>query len=234
MKVIKVADKVIVIDKFSYNTLKKSGFTKIQLIPNFLSPEVNDIINDSNITRKRRTILFVGHVVLNKGVFELVEACKSIENINLILAGHVSLENKERIKSIVNGDTNWIEITGEISYSQVIKQMLSCDVFCLPTYTEGFPNVVIEAMACGCSIIASGVGAIPEMLEKENNDSFGIIIRPHDTDDLRCSILEMFNNEEFKISCGLNAKKRINDRYSVDKVWSKLCDVWQSTNVSKL
>ena len=228
-RVINKSDKTIVIDKSSYNTLINSGFINIELLSNPLTPKINNIINSNiNIKREKRLILFTGHVVENKGVFELIEACKNIPDVKVRLVGHVKDEVKYKLHNLAGENNSWLEIIGEKSYESTIKEMLTCELFVLPTYTEGFPNVILESMACGCPIIASAVGAIPEMLNIDSDEPCGLCIESKNIPELRSSILILLDNKKLTSEYGNRAKKRVNKEYSMSIVWEKMVEIWES------
>lgn len=229
-RVIRLADKAVVIDMASYNTLENEGCKNIELLPNPLTPQVEDIINENtDIKREDRKIVFAGHIVRTKGVFELVEACRDIEDISLKMIGYVTEEIKSELIAIA-GDNHqkWLNIAGEQTFKNTIKEMLTAGVFALPTYTEGFPNVIIESMACACPIVTTDVGAIPEMLDIINGYKHGICVEPQNVDALREAILKMLDDREYALDCGRNAQKRVNNLYSMSKVWSQLEAIWTS------
>jgi glycosyltransferase involved in cell wall biosynthesis len=228
-KLISLADKIIVIDQSSYNTLIKEGYNNIELLPNPLTPEVNRIISENSfIERDSRQILFAGHVVRTKGVLELIEACRDIPNIKVKMIGRVSDDMRNMLMESAGVDNSWLEITGELSYESTIIEMLSCGLFVLPTYTEGFPNVIIESMACGCPIIASSVGAIPEMLNVESSDACGVCIEPKDAKQLKGAIVNLLNDESLAYRYGERAKERVNDNYTMDVVWEQMVKIWET------
>jgi glycosyltransferase involved in cell wall biosynthesis len=228
--VIKLADKAIVIDKKSYDTLLSEGYTNIELLPNPLSPTVNDMIaNYSDVVRDDRKIVFAGHLVPTKGVYELIGACKYMRNIKLKMLGFVSEDMKSKLFELAGDNNDWLEIAGEQTLDNVIKEMLTASVFVLPTYTEGFPNVILESMACGCPIVASAVGAIPEMLDINGNNNCGICIEPKNTEQLQKSINKLLEDRIFAKECGTNAKKRVNELYSMPEVWNKMETIWKSS-----
>jgi glycosyltransferase involved in cell wall biosynthesis len=229
-KLISLADKIIVIDQSSYNTLIKEGYNNIELLPNPLTPEVNRIISENSfIERDSRQILFAGHVVRTKGVLELIEACRDIPNIKVKMIGRVSDDMRNMLMESAGVDNSWLEITGELSYVSTIIEMLSCGLFVLPTYTEGFPNVIIESMACGCPIIASSVGAIPEMLDIKSNDSCGVCIEPKNVKQLKEAIVKFIDDENLALRYGERAKGRVNEKYTMDVVWKQMVEIWEST-----
>lgn len=229
-KLLKIASCGVVMDKASYNALTDSGYVNIRYLPNPLALSVSEIIEAKsvNIKRKERKIVFAGHVVPTKGVFELVEACCNISNIQLRILGQVKDEIKKELeeKAGPNKD-NWLDITGNVSFETIIEEMLSCDIFVLPTYTEGFPNVILESMACGCAIVTTPVGAIPEILEEENGKHYGILVAPKNIEELKRGIEQMLNNEELKEECRKNAKQRVNERYNIATVWQQLVSIWK-------
>lgn len=228
--VVKAADRVIVLDKRSYQTLHESGFTNVYLLPNMIAPSVENAINSMPVeTRTPGRLLFVGHCIATKGVYELVEACKNIQNIHLVLVGAIKDDVRSELKD-VSERGGWLEIMGEKPYTEVIKEMLKCDVFVLPTYTEGFPNVILEAMACGCTIVTTPVGAIPEMLEEEDGKPYGLMVAPKNTEHLKEAIDRMLNDRTYKEACGNNARIRVHERYSMPKVWERLTQIWEETS----
>ena len=62
--------------------------------------------------------------------------------------------------------------------------MRAADVFCLPSYSEGCPNVVVEALACGRPVVSTEVGGVPELV----NESNGILVAPRDAVALRTAL----------------------------------------------
>ncbi len=227
-KVTRMADRVVVIDSISYKALRDFGFENVEFLPNPVSPQVVDIVEkNKEIVRENRTLLFVGHVVKTKGVIELVEACKGIDNIKLRIVGTVTDEMRSELLTLTD-NSEWMKIVGEKPYEEVIKEMLHCDLFVLPTYTEGFPNVILESMACGCAIVTTPVGAIPEMLEVENGRQYGVFVEPQKVEPLRTAIIDMLDNDALKRECRDNVQKRVIERYNMNAVWSMLIKIWEN------
>ena len=119
---------------------------------------------------------------------------------------------------------------GGVPHEEVIREMLSCDIFVLPSYTEGFPNVILEAMACGCAIVATKVGAIPEMLEEENGDKCGVLVNPKSSEELYDALKTLLDNGSIKEEIGNNALQRVKERYVMPKVWNKLEGIWKKNS----
>ncbi len=227
-KVVKLADAAITMDMKSYNTLRDYGYKNIHYLPNPLSNKIIQQVEDerNSIKKIHNKVCFVGHVIPTKGVYELAKACEDIKGITLQIIGKVSNEVQCKMEEIA-GDSSWLTFKGEIDHSLVIREMLSSDIFVLPTYTEGFPNVILEAMACGCAIVTTSVGAIPEMLGEEDGKHYGLMVAPKDSIALKYAIMYMLNDEEFKVECGNNAQQRVNERYAMPKVWKEMVDIWK-------
>ena len=141
-RVIKLADASVVMDYKSYSTLHNQGCQNIHYLPNPLSRSIKrQVLEESTITkRETHRVCFVGHVIPSKGVLELVEACKQIDNIVLHVIGKVTTGVRAQMEQI-SGGGSWLCFIGEIDHQNVIREMLSSSIFVLPTYTEGFPNV---------------------------------------------------------------------------------------------
>lgn len=228
-RVVKRADTIIVLDSASYKTLLQAGFTNIRMLPNPIASEVIKIAQKtSDNQREERLVLFVGHGYRSKGIYELVDACRDISNIKVKMLGAI-LESERELLFKYAGCAEWLEIIGEKPYEEVIKEMCKCDVFVLPTYTEGFPNVILESMACGCAIVTTSVGAIPEMLEEEDGKHYGIMVEPRNVEQLKGAIERMLSDAGFKNECRANVQQRVNERYNIDSVWRQMVDIWRET-----
>ena len=144
---------------------------------------------------------------------------------------NITYAYEENIKSELEQITNkapWMEIKGLCDLEMVIKEMLGCGIFVLPTYTEGFPNVIIESMACGCAIVTTAVGAIPEILAEDDGKPYGIIIEPQNVDQLTVAIQKMLTDTIFMQECKVNVQKRVKDRYNIDSIWQQITTIWDS------
>lgn len=229
VKVLNLADTAVCMDKKSYDTLIANGYTNVEYLPNPLSLDISEELNNNTVTRIKGQLLFVGHVYKTKGVYELVEACSRIKDVKLRIVGKYTDEVKGDLVQISSkrpGD--WLEFVGEVNHDRVLKEFLSAEMFVFPSYTEGFPNVILEAMASCIPIISSGVGAIPEMLNG-GKDECGIIIPPQDTNAVYDAICSLINDNNRKAELGINAAKRVNEMYSMPVVWNQLNKIWKET-----
>ena len=228
-RVVRIADNAITMDRRSYNTLREKGFLNVYYWPNPLSLNVIRQVNEEAPAVKKvdRKICFVGHVIPTKGVYELVEACNGIEGIKLYILGESTQEVRNRMMKIA-GDADWLVFVGEVNHRQVISEMLSSSIFVLPSYTEGFPNVILESMACGCAIVATTVGAIPDMLAINSDEPCGLCCEPKDIDGLRRSIQFFIDNPDKAQEYGARAINRVNDMYAIPRVWEQMVEQWHA------
>ena len=124
-------------------------------------------------------------------------------------------------------DGDWLVFEGEVDHQVVIQEMLSSGIFILPSYTEGFPNVILESMACGCAIVATSVGAIPEMLDITSSAPCGLCCDPKDVEGLRRNIKFFLDHPTEAHQYAGRAEKRVNEMYAVPKVWEQLVEIWK-------
>ena len=102
---------------------------------------------------------------------------------------------------------------------------MTANIFAFPSYTEGFPNVILEATVCGCAIASSSVGAIPEMLDV-NNKPCGICYKPQSIDDVRDSIIHLLSDGDLCENYSQQAMCRAYSEYSMQNVWQRLINIW--------
>jgi len=217
----KLCNKTIVLDSSSKRILDASGFNNVHLIPNPISEEKINSYKEQE--SRNKSILFVGHVIETKGVVDLVNAYYSLDlNLDLDIVGPFEPEFKEWILAISPEKSKKIKFWGELSTFEILKKMNSCRVFVLPSHTEGFPNVILEAMSQSCTIISTKVGAIPDMLK----DECGVIINPKNFTELADNLNHILKNNELSANLGLNARKKVLEEYTMPKIFSRLENLW--------
>lgn len=123
-------------------------------------------------------ILFTGSLLPLKGVYPLVEAFETLSRtdpaIELAMIGDGTLKPELLRRSAAFGGR--LRLPGRLAPAEVARWLAAADVFCLPSYSEGSPNAIIEALCCGRPVVASNVGGIPELI----NETCGLTVPPGD------------------------------------------------------
>lgn len=229
-KVIGNADRIVVIDPLSYQTLLDEGYTNVSFLPNPLSPDVVKTVHDHHSTERISSkIMFAGHVIPTKGIIELVDAFGNLNAAELHILGAVTEEMKATIIKRGGDRSDKIFVSGEKNHEMIIKEMLSSRIFVLPSYTEGFPNVILESMAAGCSIVSTNVGAVPEMLGIGSDKPCGIVVEPQNTEDLAAALMKLLEDSELADELAKNAVNKVTEDYHIETVTQNLKDIWKDT-----
>ena len=157
------------------------------LIKNF---SLKNKVNKKSSTTK---ILFLSRIIKEKGVFELVEAFeqinKKLKNVKLIIAGDG--EAFEELQYLVKDKEN-IELTGYVEGEEKIALLSEADLYILPSYTEGLPISVLEAMLFGLPVITTKVGGLKQFFQA---DKMGYFIEPKSSKSIENTILKILENK---------------------------------------
>ncbi len=210
-RLVKLADKVLVLNEESYDFTLKYKKDNVYKVPNFIDESF--IVDKKEINDEIKNILYVGHIRHTKGVGEILNASKSFKNINFLLAG--PMVDKDLEVKLDN-----VSFLGPKTHEEVEKLYKKCDVFLFPSYTEGFSLSLLEAMACGLPIITTDVGA-----NKETVGDGGIIVKLRDSGSIVDAINKL-SDKETRSKMSVYNIDRVKTFYTSDVVLDKLVKLY--------
>ena len=193
-----------------------------------LRPEIVDAAKGLR-SRNLFTFLYVGRIVSDKGVNELVDAFGKLHALNphcrLVLVGKME-ENLDPLKPSTLKKIlalKGIRAVGEKRNDELIAWYAASDCFVLPSYREGFPNTVLEAGAMGLPSIVTDINGSREIVENGKN---GIIIPPKDANALIEAMQQMLDNDSKRDSMATAARPMIASRFEKSFVQQCLLDFY--------
>lgn len=134
-------------------------------------------------------VCYVGNLSPEKGVNVLLEAMLLLKTqghsgITLLLVGDGTLESELKAFVEREGIEGQVRFCGRRPHAEIPDWISAADVLCLPSFREGCPNVVLEALASGRPVVASSVGGVPELLD----DGTGALVPPGDREALAAAL----------------------------------------------
>jgi glycosyltransferase involved in cell wall biosynthesis len=142
-------------------------------------------------------ILFLGSVIKEKGIFDIIEALVELRASNLKISmifagdGEDLIEAKNRCSILFSDSKISTSFLGWIDGKEKMQLLNYCNIFLLPSYFEGLPNSILEAMAVRLPVIATRVGEIPSVIDHLKN---GILIDTGSINGIVDGILFLYNN----------------------------------------
>jgi glycosyltransferase involved in cell wall biosynthesis len=226
--ILRNANAILALTENMQNKLNDNYNTQIYVVPNGINlEEYTGLTINSKRDFGIKNILFVGRLKPVKGVEYLIIAMKMVHDkmpdARLILVGDGEEREYLSALSIQLGIQKYVQFVGKVPHEKVQDFMQQADIFVLPSLSEGFPNVVLEAMACGLPIVASRVGGIPDII---TNDTNGYLVEVKDTENLSNKILFLLQNDILREKISGNNKKLVKE-YSWEKVVVELEKIYE-------
>lgn len=212
-------DSVIVLSKnwktWIQQTLSKSD--NVQVIYN--------AVTQQNIERsdvETASVAFLGKICDLKGIKDLIHAFKYVVSdtpeAKLYLAGDGDIDTYLKLIKELGIDSS-IEFLGWISGDQKQALLAKADIYCLPSYKEGFPMGVLEAMSSEIPVVASRAGGIVDAIEHEKE---GLLIDAGDIQGLANAIKRLLKDKNLKQKLTLNAKRKFDENFSTQIICHQL------------
>lgn len=174
----------------------------------------------------RHKILYLGRLCNAKGIGELLTVMPRIReqypDVRLYLAG--IWEDKE-LQEQAEALQEYVTDLGWISGEEKQRYLKECDIFVLPSYFEGQPVSVLEAMANACGIVASRTGGIPDMII---DGETGLYAMPRDTKTLEESLIKLLADPALCRTLGENARRKAEAEFSIDNNMKQLLAIYEA------
>ncbi len=194
-----------------------------EFVPNFVDLRDFEDIPDRQSRTRPVEILFVGWIIEAKGVNELLAAAQSIPGAHWTLVGPQSDEFQDRIRPVLADLGERVDLVPAMPRAEVIDLYRRSDVFVLPSWREGFPNVVLEAMASGLPVVATTVGAIPNAV---TDGVEGFLVMPKDVGGLTSAVLRLVESRTLRLEMGARARHRVEREFAMDRVIERLGGIY--------
>jgi glycosyltransferase involved in cell wall biosynthesis len=223
LAIMKRAKILFALTSYEYKSYRYLGVkNKCFIIPNGVSiPKPNEdysreiLSQYSFISSSNTVILFLGRISPYKGVPNLINAFlrvqKLLTNTILILAGPDADEIKKRYLSVISTLKleKRIVFTGMVQGEEKSFLLSRCNLFCLPSFSEGFSMAILEAMAHGKPVLISPGCHFPEVVSA----NAGVICK-NNSRDLSIALISLLQNKESLEEKGLNAIKLVKEKYN--------------------
>ena len=184
-----------------------------------VSPFIESIIH-------KPYLLFLGRINWKKGLDRLIPALLHVPDIPLVIAGNDEDNYKPKIEALaVSHDvSNRITFTGPVYGDDKAALLQNASILVLPSYSENFGNVVIEAMAFGCPVVVTQEVGLSDTVSKTGA---GIVVKGNPAI-LGNSIKALLSNSDLMRKMGFNGQRTARERFSWDIVARRIVDVYES------
>ena len=185
-----------------------------------------DLVKFNHGAAKKKLALYVGMFTIGKGILDLVDVASAIAvdfpDYVITMIGSGSLLGYLNRKIRKNGVKN-IEIINHLPHSQLIKYYQEAELFVLPSYYEGLPTTILEAMACGLPVVATNVGGIPDQVEEGVN---GYLVPPGRSDLLAERVCRLLGDAPLRKEMGRRSRLKAEKEFSWQSVAEKFKKIY--------
>ena len=183
---------------------------KIAVVPNYvrLPPPVDPI------ERSEDTILFLGLIGLRKGAFDLIRAFARVRDFHprarLVIGGNGQVAEAGKLAAELR-IADSVVLAGWVDGDAKAALLRSAPIYVLPSYNEGLPMSVLEAMAAGAAVMTTRVGGLPELI---TDGVDGTLLEPGDLDGLATGLRTLLDDAPLRTSLAEAGRRRIESHYS--------------------
>ena len=196
---------------------------RIEVLPNGVAlPDLHGLRRP-----QRPALLFIGDLIRAKGLYDLLRAFARVAprfpELELVCAGGKPPAEMTRLAAEL-GLQQRVSCPGWLGPERLRAELGRATVFALPSYAEGMPMALLEAMSWGLPVIATPVGGIPQVVEHGVN---GLLVAPGDSDALAAALERLLRDCALRESLGAAARQTIEARFSLDGALERLGELYR-------
>ena len=204
-----------------------SNITPNPRIVAILNPIIAPNDNRQAVSRASNTLLYLGRITEKKGIFDLLDVITELRdefiNLQLICAGEGDISEAREAAARL-GIASHVEFVGWVEKEQKDQLMNLATAMVLPSYAEGLPMSVLEAMAAELPVVATDVGGIPDVITSEDN---GLLVSPGDKSQLREALRRILRDESLRQRLCENARQKFQTKFESDIVLRQVSSVYE-------
>jgi len=206
-----------------YQGISDSKDEKFVVIQNWLNAEPYFNIQPRSLKPDEPlNILYLAWVNQQKGIFDFIDAAKAVlaqhKNVRFWVCGEGVGSETARAKVEEYGIQDYVDFKGWVVREQKMTILAQADIYVLPSYFEGFPNALMEAMAARLPVVATTVGAIPELVTPPEN---GLLYQAGDIKALQDALETLITNPEMRQTTAQAARETIRNNNTIDVALKK-------------
>ena len=200
---------------------------RIVCIPNSVAA-----IEERPGSKRENLVMFLGRLERSKGIFDLLDTISGLRgpvpDVRLVCAGEGNLESAARYARRL-GIEDAVRFTGWIGPTEKQSLMRRAAVLVLPSYAEGLPMSLLEAMASGLPVVATAVGGIPDVV---TDGVDGLLFTPGDTATLQRLLRRLMHEPKLGMRIAMAARETVRLRFSTDRVVAQLEEIYAGFGLS--
>ena len=172
-------------------------------------------------------LLYVGRIAREKGLYELLQGIRVANELGvdarLIIAGRGEEQPRLRRYAHAIGIGSQVCFAGPVFGADKVKLFSGCDLFMLPSYAEGLPYALLESMAAGVPVVATPVGAIPDVMV---DGTHGVLVPPRDGKAIAQALALLGADRERLSWMSRACRRRVRAAFSIDRLAAELSGIY--------
>jgi glycosyltransferase involved in cell wall biosynthesis len=201
--------------------------SKITYIPNGID---TNFFKPGN-HKEENLLLYVGRISELKGLHILIKALEFLKkSVRLVIIGPPDWDAKyyQELLGLIEKENmkgrHKIKYLGAMEQSEIVGWYQKASILILPSFAEGFPVTILEALSCQTPVVATPVGGVPEIIK---NNETGILVPPGNSIHLAEAIDYLLENENVRLKIASEGRKLVKEQYSLENACKKLCSIYK-------
>lgn len=216
-----LVDRIAVESPIAIDLMGMNKFREKIIVSTAMYIDTNIFKIEKNMSERRNVVGYIGRLAEGKGIEDFIQAIplilKKRKDIEFLIGGDGVVCSKIKDKLERNNLIETVTLTGWIPHDELSKYLNKLKIFILPSYSEGLPCTLQEAMACGAVVLATPVGGIPDVIK---DDKTGFILENNSPECIAENVISVLEHPNLE-KIVKNARKKIEEDYAYEPLVRK-------------